>query len=132
MFLAIMLSRRYICLSYFDISVSCVILTLRLRCSQFFEFATERQLIQLADQLKGHILELSLQMYGCRVVQKVCSMFSILCVCVCVYIYIYIYIYIYYAIKALNKICDLSMLCTICACTCHVLYNCLQGLFFQI
>ncbi|RLM66228.1 hypothetical protein C2845_PM16G02660 [Panicum miliaceum] len=38
---------------------------------KFFEFATESQLIQLADQLKGHILQLSLQMYGCRVVQKV-------------------------------------------------------------
>jgi hypothetical protein len=87
-------------------------LTLVLWCSQFFEFATESQLIQLADLLKGHILELSLQMYGCRVVQKVCSMFSI--------------VYVYYAIKALNKICAPSILCTFCVWTCNVLCNCLQ------
>uniref|UniRef100_A0ACD5Z088 Uncharacterized protein n=1 Tax=Avena sativa TaxID=4498 RepID=A0ACD5Z088_AVESA len=37
----------------------------------FFEFATESQLSQLADKLSGHILNLSCQMYGCRVVQKV-------------------------------------------------------------
>lgn len=97
------------------IYISCVILTHVWWCSQFFEFATESQLIQLADKLKGHILELSLQMYGCRVVQKVCSMFSI--------------VYIYSVIKALNKICDPSILCTFCVWTCNVLCNYLHGLF---
>uniref|UniRef100_A0ACD5WMP6 Uncharacterized protein n=1 Tax=Avena sativa TaxID=4498 RepID=A0ACD5WMP6_AVESA len=48
-----------------------LVLTFELYCSQFFEFATESQLSQLADKLSGHILNLSCQMYGCRVVQKV-------------------------------------------------------------
>ena len=46
-----------------------------MHCSQFFEFATESQLKQLADKLNGHIKALSGQMYGCRVVQKVSLMF---------------------------------------------------------
>lgn len=51
-----------------------------MHCSQFFEFATESQLKQLADKLNGHIKALSGQMYGCRVVQKVSLMFMI-CFC---------------------------------------------------
>ena len=51
-----------------------------IHCSQFFEFATESQLKQLADKLNGHIKALSGQMYGCRVVQKVSLMLTI-CSC---------------------------------------------------
>lgn len=38
---------------------------------QFFEHGTESQRKELASQLTGHVLPLSLQMYGCRVIQKV-------------------------------------------------------------
>lgn len=37
---------------------------------KFFEHGTASQRRMLAQQLKGHVLALSLQMYGCRVVQK--------------------------------------------------------------
>lgn len=40
---------------------------------QFFEHGTHEQRKELADQLAGQILPLSLQMYGCRVIQKVDS-----------------------------------------------------------
>lgn len=38
---------------------------------QFLEHGTESQRKELARQLIGHVLPLSLQMYGCRVIQKV-------------------------------------------------------------
>lgn len=38
---------------------------------QFFEHGTESERMELANQLTGHVLPLSLQMYGCRVIQKV-------------------------------------------------------------
>jgi Pumilio-family RNA binding repeat len=38
---------------------------------QFFEHGSAAQRRELADQLFGHVLALSLQMYGCRVIQKV-------------------------------------------------------------
>lgn len=38
---------------------------------QFFEYGSLEQRKQLAGQLAGKILTLSLQMYGCRVIQKV-------------------------------------------------------------
>ena len=38
---------------------------------QFFEHGTDSQRKELANQLTGHVLPLSLQMYGCRVIQKV-------------------------------------------------------------
>lgn len=38
---------------------------------KFFEHGNQSQKKVLASQMKGHILDLSLQMYGCRVVQKV-------------------------------------------------------------
>lgn len=38
---------------------------------QFFEHGSATQRRELADQLNGHVLQLSLQMYGCRVIQKV-------------------------------------------------------------
>lgn len=38
---------------------------------QFFEHGTQQQRRELASQLVGHVLVLSLQMYGCRVIQKV-------------------------------------------------------------
>ena len=40
---------------------------------QFFEHGTEIQRKQLASQIMGHVLPLSFQMYGCRVIQKVRS-----------------------------------------------------------
>ena len=39
-------------------------------CQKFLEHGTPAQRLQLAGMLKGNILTLSLQMYGCRVVQK--------------------------------------------------------------
>lgn len=38
---------------------------------KFFEHGTPEQKRILADKLVGNILPLSLQMYGCRVIQKV-------------------------------------------------------------
>ena len=46
---------------------------------KFFEHGNQSQKKILANQMKNHILTLSLQMYGCRVVQKVavfCSLFK--------------------------------------------------------
>ena len=40
---------------------------------KFFEHGNQSQKKILANQMKTHILALSLQMYGCRVVQKVKS-----------------------------------------------------------
>ncbi|KAF8392795.1 hypothetical protein HHK36_021032 [Tetracentron sinense] len=39
---------------------------------KFFEHGSPEQRKELANQLSGQILPLSLQMYGCRVIQKVC------------------------------------------------------------
>lgn len=39
---------------------------------KLFEHGNQAQKAVLAKQMEGHILSLSLQMYGCRVVQKVC------------------------------------------------------------
>lgn len=38
---------------------------------QFFEYGSPEQRKELADKLSGQILNFSLQMYGCRVIQKV-------------------------------------------------------------
>jgi pumilio RNA-binding family len=38
---------------------------------QFFEHGSPSQIKELAGQLIGRVLALSLQMYGCRVIQKV-------------------------------------------------------------
>ena len=38
---------------------------------KLFEHGTQIQKSILANTMEGHILTLSLQMYGCRVVQKV-------------------------------------------------------------
>ena len=38
---------------------------------QFFEHGSTAQIKELAGQLIGRVLALSLQMYGCRVIQKV-------------------------------------------------------------
>ena len=38
---------------------------------QFFEHGTPEQRRELAYQLAGQMIPLSLQMYGCRVIQKV-------------------------------------------------------------
>ena len=37
---------------------------------KFFEFGTQEQKQTLATNVQGHVLPLSLQMYGCRVIQK--------------------------------------------------------------
>lgn len=37
---------------------------------KFFEFGTPDQKQTLAQRLRGHVLPLALQMYGCRVIQK--------------------------------------------------------------
>uniref|UniRef100_A0A914IFU2 PUM-HD domain-containing protein n=1 Tax=Globodera rostochiensis TaxID=31243 RepID=A0A914IFU2_GLORO len=36
---------------------------------KFFEYGTDDQKAQLVDALRGHVLELALQMYGCHVIQ---------------------------------------------------------------
>lgn len=38
---------------------------------KFFEHGDQNQKKILANKMKGRVLDLSLQMYGCRVVQKV-------------------------------------------------------------
>ena len=40
---------------------------------KFFEHGDQSQKKGLANKMKGNMLQLSLQMYGCRVVQKVCT-----------------------------------------------------------
>jgi mRNA-binding protein PUF3 len=40
---------------------------------KFFEHGDQSQKKALANKMKGNMLQLSLQMYGCRVVQKVCT-----------------------------------------------------------
>uniref|UniRef100_A0A8C6ED28 Pumilio homolog 1 n=1 Tax=Microcebus murinus TaxID=30608 RepID=A0A8C6ED28_MICMU len=37
---------------------------------KFFEFGSLEQKLALAEQIRGHVLSLALQMYGCRVIQK--------------------------------------------------------------
>ena len=37
---------------------------------KFFEFGSQEQKQTLAQRLRGHVLPLALQMYGCRVIQK--------------------------------------------------------------
>ena len=37
---------------------------------KFFEYGTEPQKSELVGLIKGHMLHLALQMYGCRVIQK--------------------------------------------------------------
>ena len=37
---------------------------------KFFEFGTPDQKQTLAQRVRGHVLPLALQMYGCRVIQK--------------------------------------------------------------
>lgn len=44
-------------------------------CFQFFEHGSATQIRELANKLTGHVLALSLQMYGCRVIQKVLLFF---------------------------------------------------------
>ncbi|RVW73186.1 Pumilio-like 5 [Vitis vinifera] len=45
---------------------------------KFFEHGNPEQRKELASQLAGQILPLSLQMYGCRVIQKVCMVLTML------------------------------------------------------
>ncbi|KAG7254936.1 hypothetical protein CRUP_024682, partial [Coryphaenoides rupestris] len=37
---------------------------------KFFEFGSLDQKLALAERIRGHVLSLALQMYGCRVIQK--------------------------------------------------------------
>lgn len=37
---------------------------------KFFEFGTPEQKQMLAQRIRGHVLQLALQMYGCRIIQK--------------------------------------------------------------
>lgn len=37
---------------------------------KFFEFGTPEQKAQLIGKIRGNVLSLALQMYGCRVIQK--------------------------------------------------------------
>ncbi len=44
-----------------------------------FEYGTQAQKTRLVSTMEGQILGLSLQMYGCRVVQKVCILARVSC-----------------------------------------------------
>ena len=46
---------------------------------KLFEYGTQIQKTALANTMDGHVLQLSLQMYGCRVVQKVNRFFQVTC-----------------------------------------------------
>lgn len=80
MYLGIMWSRRYLG-SYLQLDIKCLFTDIFIICllndpdylflSQFFEHGSAAQRRELADQLNGRVLTLSLQMYGCRVIQKV-------------------------------------------------------------
>lgn len=56
---------------------------------KFFEFGTPEQKVELVRRLRNHVLPLSLQMYGCRVIQKALettdseSQVSVFCVLFC-------------------------------------------------
>lgn len=83
MFLAIMLSKRYLsgiknCSLSSHVDDAIIVLKIVVSgvlnfsyCLQFFEYGSPEQRKELADQLIGQMLPLSLQMYGCRVIQKV-------------------------------------------------------------
>ena len=52
---------------------------------KFFEFGTPEQKQTLAQRVRGHVLPLALQMYGCRVIQKALeSIPAEMQVCACV------------------------------------------------
>ena len=44
---------------------------------KFFEHGNQLQKSILAKQMEGHVLTLSTQMYGCRVVQKACTSYLV-------------------------------------------------------
>lgn len=54
--------------------VSCIIKWIRgftgLVCVCVFQFGSLDQKLALAERIRGHVLSLALQMYGCRVIQK--------------------------------------------------------------
>jgi hypothetical protein len=52
------------------VNMSCMIKN-EMHYFQFFEYGTREQRRDLATKLVGQVLPLSLQMYGCRVIQKV-------------------------------------------------------------
>ncbi len=75
---------------------------------KFFEFGTNDQKQTLAQRVRGHVLPLALQMYGCRVIQKAlesippdmqvgqCSCRKPLCMYVCMNVCMYVYVYVCY------------------------------------
>lgn len=60
---------------YFVFHVFINVGNIYLFCLQFFEHGTVAQIRELANHLIGNVLTLSLQMYGCRVIQKVLCLF---------------------------------------------------------
>jgi mRNA-binding protein PUF3 len=50
---------------------------------KLFEHGNQVQKRVLAEQMKNHVMELSMQMYGCRVVQKVETLFPGASCCAC-------------------------------------------------
>lgn len=53
-------------------SLTCCVWGLQV-VQKMFEFGTVAQKARLVSTMEGQVLGLSLQMYGCRVVQKVCG-----------------------------------------------------------
>lgn len=61
-----------------DVLLTCLFLISVLVLFQFFEHGSASQIRELAEQLSGHVLALSLQMYGCRVIQKVLKIWKLM------------------------------------------------------
>ena len=57
-----------------DLFSVCIIVGIRVAgnyvIQKFFEFGSAEQKNILASRIRGHVLPLALQMYGCRVIQK--------------------------------------------------------------
>jgi hypothetical protein len=79
---------------------------------QFFEHGSPGQRKELANQLTGQVLPLSLQMYGCRVIQKVCL------------VLVFIYVALQYKYNSMH-LCAVYQLHAVYACYDHFhLTNC--------
>jgi pumilio RNA-binding family len=65
---------NYVSQTYKTLELGFILYTMQV-IQKLFEHGTQVQKTVLANTMEGHILALSLQMYGCRVVQKVATMF---------------------------------------------------------
>lgn len=54
----------------FDELSNCTVLSRSFLINTIFQFGSLDQKLALATRIRGHVLPLALQMYGCRVIQK--------------------------------------------------------------